>query len=244
MNRWGVVTGLRAEARIAETAFGRGWVVCAGPGPAHARRAALALVERGAAGLVSFGIAGGLDPSLRPGTLILAGTVIGPGGEIWSCDADGVRELTHRVGALANPPAFVTGVRIAGSDSAVVSVADKRVMVEAVTAAAVDMESHAVAAMAEERGLPLLVIRAVADPAGRSLPPLALAGIAGDGSTRPWAVVAKLLLAPQHLPALLRLASDSSAGFAALSALAAGWHDHRTPGTAHLPGHPPGHPPG
>jgi adenosylhomocysteine nucleosidase len=80
----------------------------------------------------------------------------------------------------------------------------------------VDMESHVVAAVAAAAGLPFLVIRAIADPAGRALPAAALAGLSPDGGTRPWTVLLALARSPGQLIALIRLAGDSAAGIAAL----------------------------
>jgi adenosylhomocysteine nucleosidase len=80
----------------------------------------------------------------------------------------------------------------------------------------VDMESHAVATVAVAAALPFLVIRAIADPAGRALPPAALAGLSPTGEARPWAVLAALARRPGQLIALIRLIGDSAAGFAAL----------------------------
>jgi adenosylhomocysteine nucleosidase len=105
---------------------------------------------------------------------------------------------------------------IAGSDRALVGVADKAALRCASGAAAVDMESHAVAQEAVAAGLPFLVIRAIADPAGRALPAAALAGLSPDGSARPWAVLLSLLGRPDQLVGLVRLIGDSAAGFAAL----------------------------
>ena len=64
-----VVTGLEAEARIARRAGLD--ALAAGGGPGAATRAADDLVRRGATALLSFGIAGGLDPALRTGTVVV-----------------------------------------------------------------------------------------------------------------------------------------------------------------------------
>ncbi|MFP4003003.1 MAG: hypothetical protein ACLFV8_04440, partial [Alphaproteobacteria bacterium] len=88
--------------------------------------------------------------------------------------------------------------------------------VSASGAAAVDMESHAVARAARERGLPWAAIRAVADPANRTIPATAMAGLAPDGTARPWRVIRELTARPQDLPALIRLGRDAQAGLATL----------------------------
>ncbi|HEY0425948.1 MAG TPA: hypothetical protein VGC82_21710, partial [Rhodopila sp.] len=68
----GFVTGLAAEARIASRF---GYPVRVGGTPAGAGVAASELIEQGATALVSFGLAGGLDPALRPGTVVVASIV-------------------------------------------------------------------------------------------------------------------------------------------------------------------------
>ena len=63
-----MVCGLPREARLLR---GLPYLVrCEGPGAANARRAAQALIAEGCDALVSFGVAGGLDPKLRPGDIV------------------------------------------------------------------------------------------------------------------------------------------------------------------------------
>src|SRR6516225_2825676 len=87
----GVVVGLAAEARIARRI---GWQVAIGGGTATgAEAAANALVEQGCIGLISFGLAGGLDPALRPGALVVPSAVLA-GDNRYTADAD----LSHILG--------------------------------------------------------------------------------------------------------------------------------------------------
>jgi hopanoid-associated phosphorylase len=203
------VVGFKAEAACLAGLLPPGQVHCSGADSRRARDWAQTLAAAGARGLLSFGIAGGLEPGLCPGALVLAEAVVRPDGRIMATDAAWTRR------AAAALPGIRTG-RIAGSDRAVASVADKQRLRILTGALAVDMESHALAAVAESAGLPLLVLRAVADPAERALPAPALVGIAADGSPRPLAVALRLLPAPWHLPGLIRLARDSEAALAAL----------------------------
>ena len=55
-------------------------VACSGGSPERARAEAARLAAEGATGLVSFGLAGGLAPELRPGDLVLPETVQAPDG--------------------------------------------------------------------------------------------------------------------------------------------------------------------
>jgi hopanoid-associated phosphorylase len=174
-------------------------------------------VAAGVRGLVSFGVAGGLDPSLRPGDLVIATAVWRRSDEA----AIGASETWGRSieAAVGTRSRVHTGV-IAGVDAPVISAAQKRVLHTDSTALAVDMESHGIAAAAVEAALPLLVIRAIADPATRTIPAAALAGMGDDGRLRPMAVLHGLLASPGDLPGLIRLARDSAAAMRSLSVAA------------------------
>ena len=196
----GVVTGLAREAEIARAA---GLAVrCEGPGPDAARRAALALADAGAALLVSFGYAGGLDPGVPAGTLLLPARVVDGAGREWPCVA------------RLDPPAGT----LIGTDRPVTDAGSKRRL--AATAMAVDCESHAVAAVAQARGLSFCVVRAVVDDGGTGLPGAALAGVDAQGRVRMAVLMRALMLSPRDLPAVIRLAAaarraDRSLGRAA-----------------------------
>lgn len=201
VRRFAVVTGVRTEAECLPDAD----VHCSGADTTVAETIVGRLVMEGAAALVGFGLAGGLDPALRPGDLLLPDEV---------CLEDGTVIPVHagwRAALLARG-LRACGGRILASRAVVTDPASKRRLFERTGAAAVDMESGAVA----RSGLPFVVLRAVGDPARRAIPAAALAGVGPDGSVRPAAVALRLLAAPWQLPALLRLAADSRAGLEAL----------------------------
>ena len=135
------------------------WVV-SGAGIVAAGRAATALLEGHApALLVSAGFAGGLDPALARGAVVLAtGTVRG----------GAPRFPLARIAALL--PAASTDVDIATVDSIVATTAAKRDLRAATGAAIVDMETHAVAAAAAAARIPCASVRIVSDAAGDELP--------------------------------------------------------------------------
>ena len=87
-------------------------------------------------------------------------------------------------------------------------------------ALACDMESHAVAAAAEEAGVPFLVIRAVADPVGQAIPDWVLGNITEAGDPRYGAILAGLLKNPWDLPTLIGLAGDNGKAITALRRVA------------------------
>ncbi|HLB80849.1 MAG TPA: hypothetical protein VJJ77_10120 [Dongiaceae bacterium] len=213
MSRLGIVTGLAAEAAWARRAVGpAALVACAGGDAARARAAARGLLEAGAGALLSFGLAGGLDPAQPSGRLVLAETVIDAGsGRRFATDAP----WRDRLAAAARGADAVLAA-LAGSNDPVLSIAAKRALFAATGAAAVDMESHAVAAAAAAAGVPFLALRAIADPAGRAVPAAALAGLDAEGRVQARAVLAELLRAPGLIPAFAALALDAVRARAAL----------------------------
>ncbi len=222
MSRLGIVTGLAAEADcIARPAgeweqAGRPFLYCAGANGERAREGARRLIEDGAQALVSFGMAGGLDPGLEPGALIFADTVQAPDGEPLATSRDWRQGLIALIGneVPVSVGAVITTAR------PVASAAAKEALARDTGAIAVDMESHGVGAAAAEAGLPFIVGRAVADPARRALPLAALAGVGPDGGRRPLAVLLRLLVRPWDIADVVRLAGDSRAALSSLRRVA------------------------
>jgi hopanoid-associated phosphorylase len=164
------------------------------------------LIADGVSGLVSFGICGGLDPMLASGTLVLPHAVRGESGARYTVDRDwrGVVEAS-----LPSDRIAVHSGDILGVEQIVDTPARKAVLYRETGAVAVDLESHLVAHAARKAGIPFLVIRAVADPAERSLPSAALVGLNPDGRTAVGPVLMSLARNPAQLPALLQVALDT-----------------------------------
>lgn len=190
------LAGFAAEAAIARRS---GWPVGIGGGTTEgARREARRLIAAGATGLVSFGLAGGLDPRLRPGQVIVADAVL----------VDGVRFAADP--ALSGRFGGFSGALCLGLDRVAATAAQKRRLFEATGAAVVDMESAAVT------GVPFAVVRVVCDPAERDLPPAALAALDGAGRIGAMRIAGSLLRDPRQIGALIRLARDAAAARSAL----------------------------
>ncbi len=190
----GIVVGLEAEARLA-----RRWglpVTVGGGGSAGAATSAAALAPQVLA-LVSFGLAGGLDPALRPGDLIVPSTIV-DGDETWSTDP----ALNAALGGC-------TGHVLRGGGAVLATVAAKQAA-RAGGAHAVDLESAAVARAATRHGLPFAALRAVCDAAGHALPHAALVALDGAGRIGILRVAAAVLAHPFELPALIALGRDAA----------------------------------
>ena len=200
----GIVVGLAAEARLAR---GLGCeVAIGGGGAAGAAAAAERLVARGARGLISFGLAGGLSAELTAGAVIVAEGVV---------DLDGTRRPADAALSARFGPA--RGWLLAASDI-IATRAEKRLAWERWGAAAVDLESGAVAVAAARHDLPFAALRAVCDPADRDLPPAAVTALDAAGRILPLALLRSLIRVPGPLPALVALGREANKARQALLA--------------------------
>ncbi len=205
-----IVVGLKREARLA--AKGGVATVCSG-GDVGLLESRLADIDRASvSGVVSFGLAGGLDMALAPGDLLLARAVAAPP-RTFGTDAaltDALAEALKSAGLRLSDGVF------AGVDTTVLTPEDKAALRAKTGAVAVDMESHVAARYAAERNIPFAAVRAVSDPAGRALPKLAAQALTPAGGVHYGRVVSGLARAPRDLGALLEAGRDSSAAFATL----------------------------
>jgi len=179
--------------------------------PDGAAKAARDLVAQGADGLVSFGLAGGLDPALRPGAVVI------PAWVLWA----GRRYETDL--SLADRFGGSTGHCMMAGTVAVADGKAKRRLFMETGAHAIDLESGGVAQVAAAHGIPFVAVRAICDPAERDLPPAALVALDGRGRIGLARVVVSVLRHPGQVPGLLRLASDAAAARRTLVGLAAGF---------------------
>lgn len=194
-----VVVGLAFEARIA--GISKGTAICCRRGDAAARAMQDALDSPACRGVISFGIAGGLDRSLRSGTHLVASHVITPEGTIPTHEGWSRTLLNSSSEALHAP--------ILGADDVIIEPDEKHDLFARTGAVAVDTESHITALMARERGLPFTCLRIVADPAHRRVPKAAISGLHPDGRAYPAGVMRELLRRPRETAALLAIARDT-----------------------------------
>ncbi len=199
--------GLAAEARIARRT---GFSVVVGAGdPGRTAE----LVERAvprASLLISFGIAGALAPQLRPGDVVLSGRVVSE-----TLCWPGSDDLRDRLARLAGAIGAVEGP-VLGASAILATRADKHRARTQTGALAVDLESAVVARLAAAADMPFVVLRTIADPAGRDLPAAALVPLSSDGTPRLMRVFSAGLRRPQQLGALFGLACETRRALAAL----------------------------
>jgi hopanoid-associated phosphorylase len=189
------VTGLAFEARIAARS---GVAVMFDSDRVRLVDALEQAIRRGARGIISFGIAGGLAPQLRLGDCVVPSAIMTEKRRFqtdpeWSAGLLAGLKRAH-------------GGAIIGVDAAVADPGTKRGLHERTGAVAVDMESHVVAELAEAYGIPFTALRVVADPAHRVLPPAALMPLRKPDLRSIFESVAR---GPRQMPALVKLARDA-----------------------------------
>jgi len=209
------VTGLAFEARIA--AGPRTAVVCGG-GKFQLKRSIEAALRGQCRGILSFGIAGGLAPHLRPGACVVARNILSEGGRYPSHHgwAAALMEAMGDAASRGHMPADISFGDIAGSDTPLTCAKAKRALHESTGAVAVDMESHVAAQIAAEHRIPFAAFRVITDPSDRALPPAALVATRPEGTIALGAVLRSLIRHPAQVPTLLRIALDSWAARKAL----------------------------
>ena len=202
-----VATGFTREAR---TITDPGVVAVPGGGvAANLERALHAAAERGAAGIVSFGLTGGLVDGLRIGDWVIGDRIAGaidlPTDEAWA-NALHQRLPAARIGAF-----FADGRMIDTVD-------EKRALGSRHDALAVDMESHVAARVAAAHGLPFAIVRVVSDEVGHLLPHAITVSMRPDGGIHAAAMMRSLTANPRQIGDVARTMASFAKGFAGLKA--------------------------
>jgi hopanoid-associated phosphorylase len=217
----GIVAALTAEARtlgppaaqrptspgapaIHTLADGR-LLVISGMGPQRATHAARALVAAGAQGLLSFGLAGALDPDLRTGVVLLPQDVRDESGQVHTTYGPWRERLAAHARARADSQVRMGGVLLSVLEPLTNPVSKSQARWQS-GASAVDMESFAIASVAVEKGVSFAVVRVVIDTALDTVPASITQATNAYGEANYARLAAGLLRAPTELAALLRLA--------------------------------------
>ena len=205
-----IVTGLYSEARIAA---GAGMtVICSSSDPDQLRAQLDTFDHASVRGIISFGIAGGLDPSLQPGDLVVANEIMTADAR-WATAATLSESLVEGTNIGRRK---IVGGTIVGAEEVILHPRDKVQLHKDTGATAVDMESHIAAAYAASVGLPFAALRVINDPASRSLPALALNALKPNGDICPRKVLRGVARAPSVIPSLMRTAHDFNQAIATL----------------------------
>ena len=197
-----IVTGLLQEARIAA---GPGMaVICSSSDPKQLRALLTTLDPTAIRGVISFGVAGGLDPSLKTGDVVVA-TEVMAGDTRWLA---GLSLTEAQIASIALGRRRVVRGLLAGVEELVAASACKAALRSETGAAAVDMESHIAAAYAAEVGIPFAALRVISDPAHRALPVVARKAIKPNGDLDLRQIVGSVVRNPRTLRALVSTGID------------------------------------
>lgn len=218
--RIGFVTGLLSEQQTLFDAGGhlvppvRPLTACAGASQERAEKCAARLVSEGAELLISFGIAGGLDPAYKTGDIIVASSVkLAQGSELVFDE----RQRDRLISLLLNAGFSVWAGMILGVDQVIADPQEKSILHHRTSAAAVDMESAGVAQAAFRHNVDFLALRVIADTADEVIPSSALGAISDTGEAKPWPVIKGLMRHPTEIPKIRKLAKSSRIAHATLA---------------------------
>jgi len=217
----GVVTALRAEASCIVSAripFDESVRINAhtllwlsGMGASAASKAAKGLCRHGITALVSFGVAGALDPNLKPGDLVLPDAIYAD--QQWPVNLAWRDRLQQK---LAMDVTVVNGV-LANSAEPLTNEKTKQDLAQVTGACAVDMESGAIAAVAATACIPFIAVRAIIDPVQFSPPQALLSAVYPDGRVNPVRIMSLLLNRSVHLSTLIQMGAGMRAARKTLS---------------------------
>jgi hopanoid-associated phosphorylase len=193
------VCGVKREAAI----WG-GLAVCSGGVEGLlAERLEQAIAEHHPDAILSFGVAGALDPALSVGEVVIASAVVTPKGDRFPTDPAWTAQIAQALAARA--------VQMVGANEVAASIEAKAALLR--YGAAVDMESHVAGRIAAAHALPFAVLRTISDAADDILPPAAIAGMREDGEIDVMAVLTRLATDPRQLSALMRTGRNAGRAF-------------------------------
>lgn len=227
MGKLGIIAALPAEANcLTKKKLDVGFPVeiqkdiflcLSGMGYESAQRSTKQLLELNVDALISWGLAGSIDMSLKPGDLLLAGSVI-TNDRSWPTNLNWLSKIQMQ---SAQP--LINSIRgdIASVSDICASILDKKNLSLKSGAIAVDMESAAIAELANTNNLDFLIIRAIADDADTSIPEAVLKHTNNLGQPEPLAFLFSCLKKPGQIKELLKLAKCYKQALNTLNLIAA-----------------------
>jgi adenosylhomocysteine nucleosidase len=211
LRRIGIVCALRDEARhfrraaqisVGVTELASGMLLSvSGMGPIAAAAGTRALIAAGAHAILGWGFAGGLDPRLKCGAVLLPVEVLNTVGARIAV-SEGWRSGLEK--ALGSRHRHISSALLT-SPTAIATAAEKARLFATSRAGAVDMESFIMAQIAQQHALPFVCLRVIIDTAADELPAPIRRAADQYGELRLGRLLLTLARTPMQLAAVARL---------------------------------------
>jgi adenosylhomocysteine nucleosidase len=191
-------------------------ITLSGSGPANARIAAQILIGQGAKQLISWGCAGALAPHLKAGDLIIPESISSQDNNLIATHTQWSKKT---IANLTSSIKYYTGTLL--ERDSVVALADtKNKLHQSTHALAVDMESGAVARIAQQAQIPFIALRSIVDPANLDLPLAINHAMTETGLVSIPKLLLYLCAHPNEIPRLIKLGLNFNAANKTLKHLA------------------------
>jgi len=191
-------------------------IILSGSGSENACIAAQTLIDQGAAQLISWGCAGALAPHLKAGDLIIPESILTLDNKLIATHTQWSKQIVE---LLENSIKHYTGALLE-SDSVVALAHDKNELYQTTHALAVDMESGAVARIAQQAQLPFIALRSIVDPANLDLPQSINHAMTESGLVSIPKLLLYLCAHPNEIPRLIKLGLNFNAASKTLKHIA------------------------
>ena len=176
-------------------------VILAGTGPKNALNATLRLLKKGCTQLISWGCAAGLADDLSAGDLCLPKQLITENQQHFLVHAEWQQQTASLLAELQP----IHSGPLTASSSIVCSSRKKKVIHQSSGAIVLDMESTAIAKVAEQRQIPYLVIRVIADTVNMNLPAAITKSMDETGQINNNKLALNIITNPLQIPDLIKL---------------------------------------
>ncbi len=172
-----------------------------GAGPENASNAAQNLLDKGCSKLISWGCAAGLADGLLAGDLCLPELLISENRQYFPVHSEWQQQTMSLLAYLQpiHSGPFCTNNTIVSWSR------DKKAIHQSTGAIALDMESAAIAKIAEQKSIPYLVIRVIADTASMNLPAAITKSLDEKGQINNNKLVLNIITNPRQIPDLIKL---------------------------------------
>lgn len=178
------------------------WIIRSGMGHQNALKASEVLIDKGVKSLVSWGTAGALNPKLQAGDLVLAEQVLTAHQERFFTEAHFRQEIAHILSSELN----IYFGTLWASDTLVEHPQEKENLFQNYQVEAIDMESAALAKIAEAKAIPFAIIRAIVDTRDMKFPKVVSLATRANGEVDYLKFILYALLRPRDWPLIYRLA--------------------------------------